>query len=74
MHRDVREPTCALCSGALVEEKKVIVGIGEGSGNLRYRRAWVCRECSAAWPIAVKTEGVFAKTSKRLYRRGARSE
>ena len=46
--------TCALCDGALVQEKKVIVAFGRYGA--KYVRAWVCTQCGAAWPIAISAE------------------
>jgi len=68
----MREPTCPLCSGRLVRERKVKIG-GEADGGPMYRLGWVCRECSAAWPIAIKTEGVFGTKESPLFHRGERS-
>ena len=43
------EPRCSLCSGQLAKEKNVLVVAGLAS----YTQAWVCTQCSAAFPIAV---------------------
>jgi hypothetical protein len=41
-------PTCSLCSGRLAKVENVSVGV-----SLCYKWAWVCTQCSAAFPIAL---------------------
>jgi len=43
------EPRCSLCSGRLVKEHCVVVA----ARLVSYNQAWVCIQCSAAFPIAV---------------------
>ena len=66
-----REPTCALCQGPMAREKQVVVQAG-GSNVLVYTLAWVCRECSTAFPIATGRGGVF-REAEPLYRGGQRT-
>lgn len=73
LNRDVGEPRCPLCAGTLVEETKVVVGQTD-IGAVTYRRAWICRECSAAYPIAVKTGGLLGRKEEPLYRSGQRAD
>ncbi len=66
-----KEPTCVLCSGRLVEETQVTIQAG-GSGVLCYTMAWVCTNCSAAFPIAIGSGGVIRKP-RPLYEGGKRT-
>lgn len=63
-------PRCSLCEGDLVREKGVTIQAG-GSNVLAYTLAWVCKDCSAAFPIAIGEGGVL-RTAKPLYERGRR--
>jgi hypothetical protein len=53
-----REPVCPLCSGALSCESDVCIQTG-GANTLAYSLAWVCKQCSATWPIGQKSGGLF---------------
>ena len=64
------EPRCCLCSGHLVKEKGVIVPLGV-LGAVTYTQAWVCTQCSAAFPIAVWPKGVISGVAP-LYADGKR--
>lgn len=59
-----KTPTCPLCSGHLERHREVVIEFAtEGT---TYDLAWVCTECSAAFPIAVHKLGVF-KRPQPLY-------
>jgi hypothetical protein len=61
----VKEPTCSLCQGSLTQERAV-------QGEMfSYTLAWVCKDCSAVFPIAVGTGKVLGKP-KPLYTGGKR--
>lgn len=54
-----KSPTCPLCSGRLERHEEVVVEFAtEGT---TYTLAWVCINCSAAFPIAVSKNGLFRK-------------
>lgn len=54
-----KNPTCPLCSGRLERHEEVVVEFAtDGAG---YTLAWVCTDCSAAFPIAVVKNGFFKK-------------
>ena len=61
---------CALCAGRLVREKDVVIAFGRSGAKLVL--AWVCTECSAAWPIAIAAER-FATTGDPLWESAERS-
>lgn len=61
---------CPLCQGQLVTEEPV--SIGTSAGDL-IRRAWVCTQCSAAFPIAVHHSGLFGGKWQPLYENGTRA-
>jgi hypothetical protein len=63
-----REPSCSLCGGRLARESKVAVAPGL---PLWFDLAWVCIQCSTAYPIAVGRRHVFG-TSEPLYEDGKR--
>jgi hypothetical protein len=65
-------PRCSLCSGSLVQERDAWIQVGAPTQVLRYSLAWVCVECSAAFPIAAQW-GLFKK-SKPLYQHGKRAK
>ena len=54
-----RSPTCPLCSGRLERHEEVVVEFA--TDGTTYNYAWVCTECSAAFPIAVIKNGLFKK-------------
>lgn len=53
-----KEPTCPLCSVALVKEADVWVQTG-GSNCITYSLAWVCKNCGTTWPIGLKGGGLL---------------
>ena len=55
-----KQPTCPLCSGRMERHKDVVVSFGPDGTT--YNFAWVCTNCSAAYPIAVDVSGFFGKT------------
>ncbi len=55
-----KDPVCPLCSNRLERQEGVKIQAG-GSNVLTYTLAWVCTNCSAAFPIAVGKGGVFRK-------------
>ena len=61
------EPRCSLCSGQLVKETGVVVAVS----LLSYAQAWVCTQCSAAFPIAVAHKSVLGQFEP-LYTDGKR--
>jgi hypothetical protein len=63
-----REPTCGLCGGRLVRESNVSVAPGL---PLYFDLAWVCTQCSAAYPVAVGRRR-FRVPSEPLYQDGKR--
>jgi hypothetical protein len=63
-----REPACSLCGGRLVRESNVSVA---PAFSLFFSLAWVCTQCSAAYPIAVGVRH-FRVPSEPLYRDGKR--
>ena len=65
-----QQPHCSLCSGELVREKNVEISV---MPRQRYALAWVCRDCSAAFPIALG-EGGIIRTAKPLYEHGQRQK
>lgn len=62
------EPRCSLCSGHLAKEKGVLVAVGLVS----YAQAWVCTQCSAVFPIAVRRETALSGVVEPLYTAGER--
>jgi hypothetical protein len=60
-----RDPVCPLCSGRLERQRDVTIQAG-GSNVLAYTAAWVCADCSAAFPIAVGRGGV-SRGARPLY-------
>ena len=66
-----QDPICSLCQGPLVREKSVTIQAG-GSNILSYTLAWVCRHCSAAFPIATGKGGVI-REAQPLYADGKRT-
>jgi hypothetical protein len=67
-----KEPACHLCSGVLVREEDVTIAVS-GTSEEFYPLAWVCQSCGTAWPIGVKSAGIF-KGWKPLWDNGVRSE
>jgi len=65
-HRVPPEPTCSLCGGRLSLEQNVRTSF-EG-----YFLAWVCTQCSAAFPIAVGKRGFLGRNPQPLYAWGER--
>jgi len=65
------EPRCSLCQGRLIREKKVPVSVIHSP--ITYPLAWVCTDCSAAFPIALGSGGIIRK-AKPLYEHGRRHE
>ena len=63
-----REPACSLCGGRVVRESNVPVTPGI---SLYFSLAWVCTQCSAAYPIAVGRRH-FRVPSEPLYADGRR--
>ena len=55
----MKKPTCPLCSGRLERHKEVVVA--HGVDGTTYSFAWVCTQCSAAFPIAVSVGGFFGR-------------
>ncbi len=64
-----QQPHCSLCSGELVREQKVEISVSPYPQC--FTLAWVCRDCSAAFPIALG-EGGIIRTAKPLYEHGRR--
>ena len=66
---------CALCEGELVHEKAVYLKPG-GQTMLAYTQAWVCTQCGAAWPIALRLTGPKLRRtgSEQLWKDGVRAE
>jgi hypothetical protein len=62
------EPKCSLCGGRLVKEQNVLIA---GFPGQALRSAWVCVECSAAFPIAVRITW-WSSTQAPLYEGGKR--
>jgi len=58
-----------LCRGELVREANVEVSVTPHPQH--YALAWVCRDCSTAFPIALGEGGVI-RTAKPLYEHGRR--
>jgi hypothetical protein len=63
-----REPACSLCGETLVRESNVAVTPGL---PMYFSLAWVCRQCSAAYPVAVGRRHVRVP-SEPLYQDGKR--
>jgi hypothetical protein len=61
------EPKCSLCTGQLVREREVAVGHDQAELSL----AWVCTQCSAAFPIAVRQS--IMRSFDPLYADGKRT-
>jgi hypothetical protein len=59
-----KKPTCVLCTGPLIKEKNAWIQNG-GSNTLCYSLAWVCKDCGAAWPIAMTGAGLVSKSEQR---------
>jgi hypothetical protein len=59
-----KSPTCPLCSGRLERHEEVVIEFASDGLTLNF--AWVCTDCSAAFPIAVHKDGVFRK-ARPLY-------
>jgi len=64
------EPKCSLCGGRLVREERALLGGARGDPHSA-RLAWVCVECSAAFPIAVQNTW-WSSTQAPLYEGGKR--
>jgi|GEM_PF-2685636 len=60
---------CTLCQGRLVQETKVQLAVV--NSPIRVALAWVCTQCSAAFPIAIGSGGII-RDAKPLYERGVR--
>ena len=60
-----KEQHCSLCQGKLVREEDVVIQVNA----LSYTLAWVCTECSAAFPIATGKGGIIRRASP-LYEDG----
>jgi hypothetical protein len=63
-----KEPICTLCGGQLVRESNVSVTPGL---SLFFSLAWVCTQCSVAFPIAVGVRH-FRIPCEPLYQDGKR--
>jgi len=63
-----KEPVCCLCQGKLVKEKNVLF---DAFGYSSARLAWVCPDCGAAFPIAVRAKWNFG-SGEQLYLDGKR--
>lgn len=63
-------PKCPLCSCSMEQERNVRIQAG-GSNVLSYTLAWVCVNCSAAFPVAVGSGGIL-RSAKPLYKDGQR--
>ena len=59
---------CSLCNGELSREENVCVS----TVQLVYSLAWVCTDCSAAFPIAISSFGMFKKP-KPMYEDGKKA-
>jgi RNase P subunit RPR2 len=64
----MKEPLCALCEGRLVKEENVML---DRLGQNTTRLAWVCVQCGAAFPIAVRAKWGFGSQDP-LYKEGKR--
>ena len=53
----------------MVREKKVEISVTNGPQT--FVLAWVCTQCSAAFPIAIGSGGII-REAKPLYERGVR--
>jgi hypothetical protein len=69
----IKSPLCPLCSAVTVRESNVWVQTG-GSNCLQYTLAWVCSNCSTAYPIAVTAPRLFGRMPEPLYEGGLRRE
>jgi hypothetical protein len=65
-HLRARAPTCPLCGGVLAVEKYVYISYE------RFSLAWVCTQCSAAFPIALGKWGFLGQNPQPLYAWGER--
>lgn len=63
------DPRCSLCQGRLVRETKVEVSVIHSP--ITYPLAWVCSDCSTAFPIALGAGGII-REAKPLYEHGRR--
>jgi hypothetical protein len=63
-----KEPTCSLCEGRLIKEENVML---DRLGHNTARLAWVCVNCCATFPIAVRNKWGFGSADP-LYREGKR--
>ena len=59
---------CPLCAGELKYNRNVTIWPG-GAGRLQYPLAWVCVDCSVAYPIAIGSGGIVRKP-RPLYEDG----
>lgn len=61
-----------MCQGPLTKERDVRIH-KVGSITAWLPLAWVCKQCGAAWPIAL-TQGGILKEQKQLWQDGKRAE
>jgi hypothetical protein len=54
-----KRPTCPLCSGEMERHEEVVIAFA--TDGMSFDFAWVCTECSAAFPIAIAKSGLFKK-------------
>lgn len=64
------QPMCCLCQGPLRRQKKVPVQPG-GRIAIYYALAWVCTNCSAAFPIALGKGGIV-RNAEPMFEEGKR--
>jgi hypothetical protein len=60
-----KRPVCPLCSSRLERHEEVVIEVAASDG-LTFSLAWVCTDCSAAFPIAVGKGGLIRK-ARPLY-------
>jgi len=63
-----KEPMCSLCEGRLVKEENVML---DRLGHNTARLAWVCINCCASFPIAVRNKWGFG-SADQMYKEGKR--
>lgn len=66
----MKQPRCSLCSGELTKETNVDLM----PGALVWALAWVCTDCSAAFPIALGQTAARNRTAKPLYEDGKKAK
>jgi hypothetical protein len=65
-----KEPTCPLCQGRMALERTH--GLLVTLGTQHVGHAWVCVQCSAAFPVAIGRRGIFSPNPEPLYVDGVR--